>query len=130
MKIGFFLIAFGFIFFDDFLCQPERLATLQVVGNMSSWYLAANIILFLVMLGGLISGGSMSPAAAKVITFIGFSYMIVMIYLLLSFLLVDIVRLVNLIFICTRRNEGFPALVVCWDFSFNYSGNDSRELQI
>ena len=34
---------------------------------------------------------------AKSITFTGFSYMLVMIYLFLSFLLVDIVRLINLI---------------------------------
>ena len=98
MKIGFFIIAFGFIFLMAFYVSLRGWQALQVVGNMSFWYLAANIILFLVMLGGLIYGGSMSPAAAKVITFIGFSYMIVMIYLLLSFLLVDIVRLVNLIF--------------------------------
>jgi len=39
MKIGFFLIAFGFIFLMTFYVSLRGWQTLQVVGNMSSWYL-------------------------------------------------------------------------------------------
>lgn len=61
-------------------------------------FLIVNIILFVTMLGGIMLQGSMSQTMAKTISFIGFSYMIAFIYMLLSFLLLDVVRLSNLAF--------------------------------
>jgi uncharacterized protein len=95
MKIGFFFIAFSVTILMVFYVSLRGWQALQSVGTARIWYLAANIVLFLTMLIGLMSRGALPPTIGKVVTFVGFTYMIVMIYLLLSFLLVDIVRLAN-----------------------------------
>jgi len=98
MKIYFFLFALGFTLLMVTMVSVRGWQTLQPLGTARIWYVAANIILFLTMLVGLMSRGALPPAIGKVVTFIGFTYMIVMIYLLLSFLLVDIIRLANYFF--------------------------------
>lgn len=95
MKIGFFIVAFSFTLLMAAYVSLRGWQALQSVGTARIWYLSANIILFITMLVGLMSRGSLPPVIGKVVTFVGFTYMIVMIYLLLSFLLVDIVRLAN-----------------------------------
>ena len=95
MKIYFFLFALGFTLLMVAIVCLRGWQTLQPLGTTRIWYVAANIILFITMLVGLMSRGSLPPAIGKAVTFIGFTYMIVMIYLLLSFLLVDIIRLAN-----------------------------------
>ena len=97
MKTGFFLIVFGFTFLMAFYVSLRGWQALSPIRNAGSWYLMANIVLFVVMMIGFMARGSMPPTLAKTITFIGFSYMIVMIYLLLSFLIIDVVRLANLL---------------------------------
>jgi len=96
MRIAFFLIAFGFTLLMTFYVSLRGWQALLPLGNVRIWYVIANIVLFVVMLAGLMARGSMPHLLAKVITFTGFSYMLVMIYLFLSFLLVDIARLFNL----------------------------------
>jgi predicted MPP superfamily phosphohydrolase len=58
-------------------------------------FLGTMVGLYLTFLVGMFLGGNMSPTIGKVVTFIGFTYFLFVIYLLLSFLLVDIVRLIN-----------------------------------
>jgi uncharacterized protein len=58
-------------------------------------FLGTMVGLYLTFLVGMFLGGNMSPTLGKVVTFIGFTYFLFVIYLLLSFLLVDIVRLIN-----------------------------------
>lgn len=58
-------------------------------------FLGTMIGLYLTFLVGMFLGGKLDPPLGKVITFIGFSYFLFVIYLLLSFLMVDIVRLFN-----------------------------------
>jgi predicted MPP superfamily phosphohydrolase len=58
-------------------------------------YAGGNILFFLFFLGTLLFGHKMPIRLASIISFTGNTYLIVMIYLLFSFLLADIVRLAN-----------------------------------
>ncbi len=58
-------------------------------------FLITAIVLFLAMFVGMIFGNSMPQSLAKGISFAGFSYMVVFVYLFLSFLVVDVVRISN-----------------------------------
>lgn len=69
--------------------------TLPSIYFIRSTYLMAMITLFLVMMATMIFGNQMSPVIAKNVSFIGFSYIIIFIYLLLSFLIVDVIRIIN-----------------------------------
>jgi len=64
--------------------------------NLRTSYLVVNIVLFAIMLSNFMLRNVFSDNVAKVMAFIGFSYMIVVIYLLLSFLVTDLLRLANL----------------------------------
>lgn len=97
MKITFFLFVFAFTVLIAFYVSLRGWQALLPMGNVRIWYVVGNVVLFILMLVGLMARGSMPHLLAKTITFTGFSYMLVMIYLFLSFLLVDIVRLINLI---------------------------------
>jgi len=59
-------------------------------------YLVTTILLFLALLSGMIFSNSMPLGVAKAVSFAGFTYIIIFIYLFLSFLLVDIVRLFSM----------------------------------
>lgn len=98
MKITFFLVVFAFTLLIAFYVTLRGWQALLPLGNIRIWYVVANIALFVLMLTGLLARGSMPHLLAKSITFTGFSYMLVMIYLFLSFFYVDIARLINLIF--------------------------------
>ena len=113
MKIAFVIFAFIFTLVMGAYVSLRGWQVLQSSQNMRITYLVANIILFSLMIIGLMSRGALAPSFGKIITFVGYSYMIVMIYLLLSFVLVDIVRLLNLAF-------GFASLAMktfrMWSF--------------
>ena len=68
---------------------------LTPVGNLKFVYLGTMVLLFGAFVAGMFFGNSFSPQAAKIISFIGFTFLILLIYLLFSFLLTDIVRIVN-----------------------------------
>lgn len=69
--------------------------SLQPAGNARVYYLIISISLFVSMIGSMIFGNYLPATLAKYLSFAGLSYFIVMIYLMFSFLLVDIVRLTN-----------------------------------
>lgn len=96
MKITFFLVVFTFILLLVGFASLRGWQVLSSLGQIKYWYVGAHILFLILLLVGMMSRGAISPELAKVISFIGFSYFIILIYLLLSFLLVDIVRLFNL----------------------------------
>ncbi len=98
MKIGFFLMAFAIMALMSGYVTLRGWQALQPTGNLGIWYVALNVLLFAAMLTGLLASGSFPPIVAKAVTFAGFTYLIIMLYLLLSFLLVDIARILNLVF--------------------------------
>jgi len=69
--------------------------TLPSTYYIRSIYLVSMITLFLFMMTTMIAGNQLSSEYAKIISFVGFSYVIIFIYLLLSFLIVDFIRIIN-----------------------------------
>lgn len=60
-----------------------------------SIYLSILISLFLSLVGSMIFGYVLPLPVAKAVSFVGFTYIIIFIYLLISFFIVDIVRIVD-----------------------------------
>lgn len=96
MKTVFFLTVFTFTFLMAFYVTLRGWQALSAFPNLRIAYLTANVVLFAIMLSNFMLRNIFPDNVAKVMAFIGFSYMIVVIYLLLSFLITDIVRLANL----------------------------------
>jgi predicted MPP superfamily phosphohydrolase len=94
MKIGFIILALAILFSFNgyvFLRGWQSLPTTVI----RPVFLATFIFLFLSMLAGMIFGNAMPQALAKAVSFVGMSYIIIFLYLFLSFLVVDIVRIAN-----------------------------------
>jgi hypothetical protein len=53
------------------------------------------VILFLAMIVSMVFGYAMPLPIAKIVSFLGFTYIIILIYLLITFLAVDIIRMIN-----------------------------------
>lgn len=98
MKSIFFISVFTFTLLMAFYVTLRGWQALQPFSNFRTGYLIANIVLFVVMLSNFFLRNAVPDSVAKVVAFVGFSYMIVLIYLLLSFLMTDIFRLLNLAF--------------------------------
>lgn len=98
MKYAFF--SFVFIFLLSLLSYvlTRGWQALQPSTNAKIIYIVVSVILFLSMFGSMIFGNYLHPLFAKIISFAGLSYFILMIYLMFSFLLVDIVRISNYFF--------------------------------
>jgi uncharacterized protein len=95
MRYGFIFVALAiFISFNTYVIMRGWQA-LPSASVLRPVYMISLIALFLMMLGTMIFGNAMPQAVAKVVSFIGFTYFIVVIYLFLSFLLVDVVRIAN-----------------------------------
>ena len=70
----------------------------QVFRDMSvarNIYVAVIILMYVFLIGGMILGMFSTAPIAKTIAFIGHTSLIIFLYLIISFLLVDIVRLIN-----------------------------------
>ena len=96
MKTIFFITVFTFTFLMAFYVTLRGWQALSSFTNLRTSYLVINIVLFAIMLTNFMLRNVFSDNVAKVMAFIGFSYMILVIYLLLSFLIIDIVRFANL----------------------------------
>ncbi|MDD3079400.1 MAG: metallophosphoesterase [Paludibacter sp.] len=94
----FFFFMFAFTLLMTFYVTLRGWQVLADVGNLRYWYIGFNIILFLSLLAGMIFPNAMPQPVAKAVTFAGYSYMLIVIYLLLSFLMTDVVRILNLAF--------------------------------
>jgi len=95
MKITFFLIVFALILamFGSVLMHvlpllPTRYGLKWMVG-------IAYILLFLSLLAGLFLEHLLYPGFAKILTFSGYTFLLIVIYMTLSFLLTDLIRLTN-----------------------------------
>ena len=96
MKLIFFLTVFTFTLLMAFYVTLRGWQALSAFSNLRTAYLVANIVLFAVMMSNFMLRNTFPDNAAKIMAFIGFSYFIVVIYLLLSFLVTDLIRLANL----------------------------------
>ncbi len=95
MKISFLIIAISILLTINSFVIIRGWQALSTVSTIRPYYLATMILFFIALLSSLIFGHLMPHNIAKVVSFFGFTYMIVFIYLLLSFLIVDIVRIAN-----------------------------------
>jgi uncharacterized protein len=98
MKISFFLVVialfFGmmaYVMTRGYQIMPSR----PPVRLVFTW---GYVFLLLTMFGGLFLEHKLSPGLAKTITFTGYTFLIIVIYMLFSFLLTDLVRLANHLF--------------------------------
>jgi len=96
MKIGFVFIALALLFSLNGYVMMRGWQALSSASALRPVYLTASIVLFVALLTGMIFSNSMPQVVAKAISFAGFTYIIVFIYLFLSFLIVDVLRLFNL----------------------------------
>ena len=95
MKIGFF--AFILIFFLAMLTY-FCIRGGQALSSSGAWknvFIVSSITLFLLFFIGMIFGNYFPLPIAKTITFLGNSFLIILIYLTLSFLITDIVLIFN-----------------------------------
>ena len=98
MKPIFFISVFAFILLLTFFATLRGWQVLQPFPNIRLGYLIANIVLFGVLLSNFLLRNALPDNTAKVLAFVGFSYFIFVIYILLSFLITDITHLLNLLF--------------------------------
>ena len=98
MKITFFIIATLITTLMAGYVTLRGWQSFQQLPTLRFWFVLLNILLYAIMIFSLMTQGSLPVFVAKTITFVGFSYMIIMIYLLFAFLMVDIIRILNLIF--------------------------------
>lgn len=95
MKIGFFIIAFVIFFVMNGFVVLRGWQALPPASIFRPTYLVAMIAMFVAMFVGMIFANTMPHVLGKAISQVGFSYMIIFIYLFLSFFVVDIVRIAN-----------------------------------
>ncbi|MDD4991635.1 MAG: metallophosphoesterase [Paludibacter sp.] len=95
MRYGFIFVALAiFISFNAYVITRGWQA-LPSASALRPIYMVSLIALFLMMLGTMIFGNALPQPVAKVVSFVGFTYFILVVYLLISFLLVDGVRIAN-----------------------------------
>ena len=97
MKIGFLIFALLLLFSLNGYIIVRGWQALPSASLFRPLYLVTAILLFLAMFAGMIFGNNMSQGLAKAVSLAGFTYFIIFCYLFLSFLLVDILRLINLV---------------------------------
>ena len=95
MKIGFVIVALVLLFSINGYVFLRGWQALPQASSLRPIYLITVILLFLTMIIGMIFGNAMPHLAARTISFIGFSYLIIFCYLFMSFLVVDVVRIAN-----------------------------------
>jgi len=95
MKYGFIFVALAILLSFCGYVIARGAQALPSAGNIRPIFLGLMIALFAIMIGSLIIGEALPPTLAKVLSFAGFSFLILAVYLFFSFLLVDIVRISN-----------------------------------
>lgn len=98
MKIVFFLTVFTFILLMSFYVTLRGWQMLQPFHNVRIAYLVANISLFVILFSSFVTRNALPDSIAKIQSFIGFSYLIWLIFMLMAFFITDLVRLANLAF--------------------------------
>ncbi len=98
MKYWFFAIVLLFMLILYGYVTLRGWQALQPAGNVKVYFLTLSVILFISMFVSMIFGNNMPPLIARTLSFFAFSYLLIMLYLLMSIIAVDIVRIVNSIF--------------------------------
>lgn len=95
MKYGFFIFILAFLLSTTAYVLFRGAQALVISPFWRNFYITAVIISFLSLFGGMILGNYMPLTVAKTVSFIGYSFLFVLIYLLFAFLAVDIFLLLN-----------------------------------
>lgn len=98
MKLIFFLTVFSIILLVSSYVTIRGWQALSAYNYLRTGYLIGNILLFIILFSNFTLRNVIPDDIAKVVTFVGFSYIIIIVYLLLSFLVTDLVRLANYFF--------------------------------
>jgi predicted MPP superfamily phosphohydrolase len=98
MKIGFFLIAFSVLLLTNGYVALRGWQSLALLPVSRTIYLTSVVVLFLAMFVTMLFGHKMPLLLAKALSFVTFTYILVFVYLFLSFLVVDFVGLLNYLF--------------------------------
>ena len=95
MKIGFFIAVISVLLSFNSYVIVRGWQALPSESAFRPIYIIGMILLFVAMMGGLIFGNNMPLGVARVVGFVGFSYFLIFAYLMLSFLAIDIIRIIN-----------------------------------
>jgi len=95
MKIGFIIVALLIFFSINTYVVVRGWHSLPPASVLRPLFLVSMIAMFAALLGSMIFGNAMPLSLAKVVSFIGFSYMIIFVYMFVAFLVVDVVRVAN-----------------------------------
>lgn len=95
MKYWFFLFMLMFMLLLYGYVALRGWQALQPAGNARVYFLAISVVLFASMFVSMIFANIMQPTVAKTLSFVVFSYLLITVYLFLSFLAVDLVRIIN-----------------------------------
>ena len=98
MKYGFFIFILAFFLSMMAYIIFRGSQALSLTGFWKYFYIAGSVTLFFAFFAGMIFSHQMSLPIAKMITFAGNSFLIILIYLTLSFLATDILLLINRLF--------------------------------
>lgn len=98
MKYGFFIFILAFFLSMMAYIIFRGSQALSLTGFWKYFYIAGSVTLFLAFFAGMIFSHQISLPIAKVITFAGNSFLIILIYLTLSFFATDILLIFNKIF--------------------------------
>ncbi|MDP4239807.1 MAG: hypothetical protein Q8904_10110, partial [Bacteroidota bacterium] len=92
MKIGGIIIVLAIVFSLNGYVIARGWQALPSASTLRPVYLATTIALLFAMFAGMFFGNSLPQGVAKAISFVGFTYIVIFIYLFFSFLFVDILR--------------------------------------
>jgi len=95
MKYAFFLVVFVFLFSMIGLALLRGWQILPVKMNIRAIYVGLIVASQTLMITSLFFENMMPSNLSKSVSFIGFTFLLIVVYLLFSFLLVDIVRVAN-----------------------------------
>lgn len=98
MKIGFFLTAFSIMLAINSYVVLRGWQSLPADTLLRPVFLSVMIGMFLCMFAGMIVAPSMPHLPGKIISHTGYTYIVLFVYLFISFLLVDLVRIANYFF--------------------------------
>jgi len=98
MKSIFFITVFSVFILISTYVTIRGWQALSTFSGLRMTYVIGSILLFIIMLSNFMLRNVFADDIAKSITFVGYSYIIILVYLLLSFLITDLVRLANTVF--------------------------------
>jgi predicted MPP superfamily phosphohydrolase len=95
MKYGFFIFMFSVLTILSTYVSVRGFQALKTLPVGRYVFLILILVLFFTFIGNLLLMRDFAGGPAKILGFIGFSFLIILVYLTLSFLLIDIIRLFN-----------------------------------